>query len=212
MGRINNDTLYPPDTLIDLDETLIGSDKNNAGKTKQYPIRSIIATIDNAIVQKFGNESEEGIENGYELIAEGVPIVAELDKLIFEYNDEQNVVLLKLVPQVIGYTLYRANLNKANDGSVAATQLSPDSLPEGVNIEYNATALLGTYTTVIKITGHPNNKVYVPQYKQDSSGYDDVIQTYRLEKLANEVNIILSFSDEDSQILTNFPFEVYFYN
>lgn len=92
MGRIKNKKLYPEDLNLTLDDYLVGSDEDSGGKTKNYPIRKVVELMNGAVILTVGNEvGEDWVE-----VASGKPVVANEGDLLFEYDTEQDIVLLKL--------------------------------------------------------------------------------------------------------------------
>lgn len=124
MGRIKNKQLYNIDTNLSLDDYIIGSDFDSDGKTKNYPVRSIVTLLNNAVVQVVGNEPEEGVGEGFDSIAEGKPIVAERGKLIFEVpEDNTDVVMIKVVSS---FTSFSGLLSQVGTSNPTAIELDND--------------------------------------------------------------------------------------
>ncbi|QQV91519.1 hypothetical protein M1M25_gp082 [Tenacibaculum phage Gundel_1] len=53
MGLINNEELYPKDKKITINDQVIGSDKDNNGVTRNYPMSGIVSVINDANELKF---------------------------------------------------------------------------------------------------------------------------------------------------------------
>ncbi len=92
MGLINNENLYPKDTRITINDEVIGSDKDNNGVTRNYPMSSIVSLINEINELKFSlykyssvdANSKKGVFNIYGDFFK----FSNIDQ---EYNDNSNI-------------------------------------------------------------------------------------------------------------------------